>query len=253
MTRLRTPLLALTLAAYKDLGRALLALWPLGLVAGLINFASILADRIMLWLLSPPPNGREVIELIIGLASTALLAPFMVAVHRFILCDDLSERYWDARNKSRVAAITPWLLAFAYLPTVPVFLQRMVPGAASSAALIAAIVAFAILILSVRLIILVPAIAVDAPGATWRNALEDTRGQFWYLIGAVLIPLIPFLPINWVVASAGRDHETSAMVAIGWLAASLVTAVELALGTIVISRLYQILGDRLDQPLRSRN
>jgi hypothetical protein len=46
-------------------------------------------------------------------------------------------------------------------------------------------------IVCLRLLILFPAIAVDADGASWRNAIADTKGHTWRLFFIMLLTAIP--------------------------------------------------------------
>ena len=51
-------------------------------------------------------------------------------------------------------------------------------------------------IASLRLLIVFPAIAVDARGADWRNAMADTKGHTWRVFFTVLATTLPALVIT---------------------------------------------------------
>jgi hypothetical protein len=42
-----------------------------------------------------------------------------------------------------------------------------------------------------RLLVLFPAIAVDAQGATWQNAFSDTSGHHWFRLAVTILPFVP--------------------------------------------------------------
>lgn len=106
-------------------------------------------------------------------------------------------------------------------------------------------VSIAAFVLSLRLIILVPALVVQAPGATPPNALDDTRGHGCYIFGAIMLPMIPFVVIGLAIFMA--TGSTTEMKSPWFIAAKgLLMAFQLPLGIIVISRLYQMLGDRVE-------
>ena len=48
-------------------------------------------------------------------------------------------------------------------------------------------------IASLRLLILFPAIAVDARGADWRNAMTDTKGHTWRVFFIAILATLPSL------------------------------------------------------------
>src|ERR1700730_3337977 len=58
---------------------------------------------------------------------------------------------------------------------------------------IAAVVAIvALAVVALRVIILLPAVAVDAPGAIWGRAMADSKGNAWRVF---VIFLLAFLPL----------------------------------------------------------
>ena len=44
-----------------------------------------------------------------------------------------------------------------------------------------------IFVLAVRLTLLFPAVAVDAPRAGWNRALDESRGHFWRIVAVLLL------------------------------------------------------------------
>lgn len=241
------PLLALAATAYRDLARTLQMLWPLVVLASLINFAALVAERIVLWALILPATGRELAGLIIGLTATVLLAPFWVAVHRFILRGETTGRYWNPADQPRIAAVTAWLMAYTYAATTPAFLLHIAPGGTLSASGAGLVLIMVLLVLMLRLIILIPAIAVDAPGATWENVFRDTHGHAWYILGAIVVPLLPFLGMTMLFLGLAGPGDGMAKTFFVDSGIAFLTTVEVTLGIILMSRLYEMLGDQVNR------
>src|SRR5207244_2352532 len=71
-----------------------------------------------------------------------------------------------------------------------------------------AIVLFLISYLFVRLIIIFPAFAVDAPGATLKNAYTDAKDRSWRTFGILLLAHLPFvLALLALSMMAVRDQK----------------------------------------------
>jgi hypothetical protein len=92
-----------------------------------------------------------------------------------------------------------------------------------------------------RLSILFPAIAVDAAGANWRNVMADTRGYAWQIFLIGLLAYMPVLVIDIVFA------VSSGTVVIAVID-NVVAIVSMTLFVVIASRLYQRLGNRVNQP-----
>jgi hypothetical protein len=115
-----------------------------------------------------------------------------------------------------------WTVAMWAFATIPTYLAGVI-GSSDAASVVVGIAVIVIgIMVIVRLAIFLPAIAVDAPGASVGNAFADTRGHAWFVIKAylvVLLPLVPILIAAAVLASLG--------------------------GNIVSSRLFMRIGDRV--------
>jgi hypothetical protein len=110
-----------------------------------------------------------------------------------------------------------------------------------------AIVFVVILVLSLRITILFPAVAVDAPGATWSHAIADTRGYPLRIFIVGLLALLPVLVLSRLVIyaaglgpPAGIAGKLVAIVSTG--AASVLS---ITLFVVIASRFYEWLGDRV--------
>jgi hypothetical protein len=141
--------------------------------------------------------------------------------------------------------ITAVPLALAFLA------HNNIPGSLGAAlTLIFIAIGFVCLIPVLRLLLLFPAVAVDAPGATWTNALQDTKGHAWRMLlivivtGIPLVALVMFVSVALYYVLAGLGAEVLSRMVASVLQAirSILTAV---LYAALVSRMFAAFGDRL--------
>jgi hypothetical protein len=70
------------------------------------------------------------------------------------------------------------------------------PALASGLGIVAFVLVITVVIVVVRRAILFPAIAIDAPGATWSKARLDTKGSSWRVAFVFVLTALPVLVIN---------------------------------------------------------
>ncbi len=89
-------------------------------------------------------------------------------------------------------------------------------GASGFGRLVGLILSVVAAVILVRNVILFPAVAVDAPGADWRNAMADSKGHSWRIffillcvtvpagiVAAILMAIFFLLPlIGWIIVAA---------------------------------------------------
>jgi hypothetical protein len=255
--------------AYRDAGRALRTLWPLALTACLIGIAHSLADMI---LRSPGfgrgagASGRHLAELALAAGWIFLLVPFLIAVHRFILLEEMQEHYLVEPKHPRTLRFFGSWIVLSLVAVVP----TLVASSALAAVrlidwwiwiLILPLVLLPIM-LCLRMTLLFPAIAVDAPGASWLNAYHDTKGHSWGIFLIYLCATIPAVVV-WAVLMATLWLLLAvalAAAAAGGLPFRIVSVLQTlttltviniyyvcsaALMVVIASRLFQLLGDRV--------
>jgi hypothetical protein len=198
--------------------------------------------------------GLQLLGFIVGLAQGFLLTPVAIAVHRYVLLGELTGSY----------QVNPADLRFRrfFMFTVVVQLLMAMPGVVMSFARIssgatAAVIGFVALVLlvigaviSLRTLILFPAIAVDAPGAEWNNALRDTKGHSWRVFFIVLVVAIPVMAIYaplywWLWYPVGPGIMGTAVLSLGQ---SLIGVLMISAYAAMASRLYQAFGSQLGRP-----
>jgi hypothetical protein len=234
---------AVTLAAHRDVLAALRAMPRLVLIViGILALQTVLdlaADKLI-------PRGSLLGRDIVGVLHYALLTPFFIAVHRFVILGEVTHGYrlrWDDR---RFLLFFGW--AFTMFAISRVLLLSHALPRHWMFQFIAFVLAVAVCVMFTRITILFPAIAVDAPGATPRNAFEDTKGHGWYIFFLYLVPFIPsgllvILLAGLMVLLQPVVGRILVVPLIG-----LTGVLWLTMAVVIASRLYQWLGNRVNEP-----
>jgi hypothetical protein len=269
MESVRPSLVSLVLLVYRDTGRALWRLRHLALTACLISLAHSLARLI---LNSPGVavtvgrEGRGWIALAFAAGWIFLLVPFLIAVHRFILLDEAATHYEVQKNPRVLRFFGSWIV-LSIVAGLPIVLATSAITASRLLEwwLLWGLVAPLILLLMVlclRMTLLLPAIAVDAAGATWVNAYSDTKGHSLGIFLIYLASVVPLVIVGaivmvvaWllltlglvVIGFAGLSYEVARIFGtlVSLLAFNVVYVCSAVLMLVVASRLYQLLGDRV--------
>ena len=261
MDRPRPSVMTALFWAYWDLCHALRKAWRLALFAFLLLSFGSLAALVGPRLLTYDPLGEAVLRLAILVGLCFLLTPFYLAVHRFLLLGEEPTRYDFKLSSPRFQLFFGWLAVSVVLMSFPstlgalaaaksplYYFSRPSPDLDFTILAAARIVVFIIVL---RLLVLFPAVAVDAPGVGWQNAFSDTRSRIWFALAVTILPFIPIGLLGVAVAPLFRFSPgslTGLVAALLWLGATLLVASTLA--AVIASRLYQVIGDRLNTPLR---
>ncbi|UPJ52275.1 hypothetical protein IVB30_13505 [Bradyrhizobium sp. 200] len=235
--------------------------WRPALFAFLILSVGSVAALVGPRLLTYDPAGQAVMRLVILVGLCFLLTPFFLAVHRFLLLGEEPTRYDFEPSSPRFQLFFGWLAVGVVLVSFPstvaafaeakgpvYYFGRPPPDVDSTIGKVARIVAWAMV---TQLLVLFPAVAVDAPGAGWQNAFSDSRSRIWFVLAVTILPFIPIGMLAVAVAPLLRFSPgslTGLVAGMLWVGATLLIAS--TLGTVIASRLYQVIGDRLNTPLR---
>ena len=195
-----------------------------------------------------------------------LLTPYLIAVHRFIILGETTAIYRLVPTDKRFQRYFAWsLVPAAMIPTTGrlIHLISLDMSLASIISTIAAVVALAVMaVVAARIITLFPAVAVDAPGASWRRAIADTKGNTWRVFSTLLLAILSLaiagitvtgLAIfvidsvirRWMGQDAAAILTLAAALAV-WLA--VIQTIAAVLVVVIASRLYQWLGAPVKQP-----
>jgi hypothetical protein len=188
------------------------------------------------------------LELVRSAVQAFLLTPYFIAVHRFIILHEATQGYELAPSQTRFQRFFGWSVALSLVW----FVVSLIGTLTEPSIGLHVIVVFALLVIgaivSLRLITLFPAIAVDAPGASWKMAAATTRGHAWHILGVLILSALPMivpavagLLIGFWLNPATRFPAWTAVEAIAGGAVSLLS---ITIGIAVASRLFQRLGER---------
>jgi hypothetical protein len=182
-----------------------------------------------------------------GILYCVLVTPYLIAVHRFVLAGEVTRRYRLNWRDLRFQLFFGWWFAIYLLSKTLAFANLLPKGV--SVGVFALIIAVTIWVVLTRCIILFPAIAVDAPGATPSNAFEDTRGHGWYIFFLLIVVMLPSALMMAVIVGAILLIRPAAVLGVMVPLFGFGAILWLTLGVAVASQLYRNLGDRLNRPV----
>ena len=237
--------------AYRDFARVLYALPRLVIIALLILLANEAVALLFLAPLIRIPVLGVFVQLAAGAVKGFLLTPFFIAIHRFIILDEITRGYvLDLRNPRFFQffvwsfALTAFAVSMAMLVTLVLFVTTLSTAVAILAEM--AVIVFAAIIMA-RLAILFPAIAVDAPGANAPNAFADTKGHVLAVFFIFFLAWLPIIGIYFAAMWPWLDARHSSS-PVATAASIVLSAVTMPLFVALASRIFQALADRLVRP-----
>jgi hypothetical protein len=174
-------------SAWTDTLVSLSRLRFLALIVFLICVAEQLARAFLL------PDGRlgETLDALVGAASLLAVVPYQIAINRLIILGEVTTNYSFAANANRVRRFLAWTAALWIATIAPILVFGLLPVGLGVALAVAVVVVGTVVLL--RLILLFPAIAVDATGASATNAFADSNGRLWFIVRSALVAFIPMI------------------------------------------------------------
>jgi hypothetical protein len=230
-------------AVHRDVYRAVQALPRLTLVvAVLIALAMVLEIAAGSFI----PTNSLLGHSIPAVLYYALVTPFFIAVHRFIILEEATDGYRLDWRDRRFQVFFGWAFVVFLVSQFPVLMFKLPQHLTTFLLAWAGVIAMWVVF--VRSMILFPAIAVDAPGATLRHAFDDTRGHFWTIFLSFLIPFLPSLLIAAMIGGVAVFLMPS-WAASGFLVVlvGLVQMLWITMAVVIASRIYLTLGNRLNR------
>jgi hypothetical protein len=193
------------------------------------------------------PEHLRFLGRIVGAAAQAFVTtPLAIAVHRFVLLGETTPAYRIDPNEPRFQKFFICALALALILLVPQLFRALL-GDGLFGSLVGLITGIVRGIAWVRLIILFPAVAIDAPDADWRYAVEDTNGHSWSVFFTMVVVTLPAAVVFFILFALLGRH--------GWFAGILLAALQAAIfaffwaaSVAAASRLYVAYADRLGKP-----
>ena len=242
--RLRVRVLRVVGVAYGDLARVLQAMPRLVAIVVLIVLVRALVEQIL-------PDGATVVGQLAGLALGAveafLLTPFFIAVHRFIILDEMTRRYVLDANDPRFFRFFVWSLTFTVIGTSMALLQNVMQAVRLPVHIMIVVdvaVGVVVSIIGLRLTVLFPAIAVDARGATASNAFADTRGNAFRIFVTFAVAYLPLVALGFALTPWGPGGAR-ALPPVAHVILSVLYAAALPLFIAIASRIFQALADQV--------
>jgi hypothetical protein len=152
--------------------------------------------------LTPPPKQEpslaiQLLMYALEIVQGLVLTPVAIAMHRFVLLGEVTQRYVLNPSDPRFVKFFLVSVAYQFLIGIPSMLMMLalknqdVTGGILAA--VFAILFFVAVFVAVRILILFPAIAVDAAGAQWRNAYRDSKGNFWRTLLILTVTMMPHI------------------------------------------------------------
>jgi hypothetical protein len=198
-------------------------------ILALYKFLEVIADSFI-------PASSLFGHWLAGIVYYALVTPFFIAVHRFIVLGEVTRGYRLDWRQRRYQLFFGWAFAVYLLSELPMLMGKL-PGHWMITLLAVTMTIFG-WVAFFRSIILFPAIAVDAPGATLRQAFEDTSGHGWFAF------IVPFIPSGLIVAMVVPPASSSPPVVV---LLGLMTMFWITLAVVIASRIYLCFGNRVMQ------
>lgn len=251
------------LVGWRDALRAINQMRSVAVPAFLLTVA---AQAAYYYLTRGPKFANDPVAFsVLWTAQILALTPLALAVHRYVLLGELTHHYAlsfaDQRFRRFFGALIAiqalflipfiWFLAGHFVFGGPMFWgwgERITPGVQGREwVLVVGIVAFIVttsvlFYVTFSIAILFPAIAVDAPGAGWRNAIYDSNQDFGRIVFTLWLALVPLFPLL-ILADPEKSGLWLGPIVVGVSAANSFLMVS-ALAS-VTSRLYMALGIRL--------
>jgi len=245
------PVIRTVRMAYHDVWRAVRAMPHLALITAVIVFALNLVQYTAV-----PKSVRDfpAVAFVSILVTNLVVTPLAIAIFRFILADETTREYAIALKEPRFVRFFAWSVALSSLWLIPTIIDYVtsIDDPVSWVAWAVALLVYFIAML--RLVILFPAIALDAPGATVANSVADTKGHvlnilFIYLVAlltlsvAVVLWLVLVVVLSMVTPGAITEGDPP-----GWALAAIIAVAELAFTSLLVgidARIFQALADRV--------
>jgi hypothetical protein len=173
--------------AWEDAFRAIGAM---PLVVGVAFVIVLLLSAASFWIMPDPEalaasRWLPLFSIVSGIAHGVLVAPLAIVVHRYVLLGELASRYPLEPFSARYVRFASFAVLVRILWSLPSLVESFMLeteeniGTTALLGFVVLALFVTVVIVTIRRAILFPAIAIDAPGATWSNARHDTKGSSW--------------------------------------------------------------------------
>jgi hypothetical protein len=195
--------------------------------------------------LDEPADKRLSIGLLslgVSILQVFLLAPVAIAIHRYVLLGEITNRYRLEPRDQRFKDFFAYGALIQLMFEVPVLLIGTVNIGTILVWLGGAV------FVAVRTLVLFPAIAVRARNTNWWNAMRDSKGHFWRtFVIVIVVGLPPLLLLTPVVMLTQKPVSLPITILLVLLEAAVAVAM-LAAYAALASHLFRAWAFRLGQP-----
>jgi hypothetical protein len=186
--------------------------WRLGVRAivrmpglGATTFLILAACEMILELIGAPAGSdlssglifvTDVIVEIVEVVKLFVVASALIAVHRFVVLGEVADRpVW--RIPPGYGRFVGWLICLDLLALPLEALEAYLGPVDYSFVVVSVSLLYLIFlaVVSLRLMLLFPGLALGAPSADWRGALSDSRGHAWKFLGVQALTCAPIFVV----------------------------------------------------------
>jgi hypothetical protein len=244
----RLPIVPTLMAAYRDLRRLLFPLRTIVISAFLILLAiSVTAELVPHRYWDQKLSG-EALGLLQDAVWALLLTPIVIAIHRFVILGEVTPNYGLDIGEPAFRLFFIWLFGLKVFSGLPYTLLGVLQALGFSPLATAIPFAVALVVVTaalLRLTILFPAVAVEAPGATAKHAFIDTKGQALRILAIFLLALIPWISAIIVIVillGPGVLVTGSAQAMVSLVVGGIAQSAVVCLSTVIGSHAFMFLA-----------
>ncbi|HEY1475724.1 MAG TPA: hypothetical protein VGF53_16735 [Pseudolabrys sp.] len=248
MKERRLPIMPTLRAAYRDWRRLLLPLRTIVISAFLILLAiSVVAEFVPHRWWDQELSG-EALGLLQDAVWALLLTPIVIALHRFVILGEVTPGYEFDVGDPAFRLFFIWLFGlkvFSGLPYTLLGVLQALGFSPKATAIPFAVALIVVIAVSLRLTILIPAIAVEAPSATARHAFADTKGQALRILAVFLLALVPWIAAViaiTILLGPGTRVTGSVLAMVGLVVGAIAQTAVVSLSTVVASHAFMFLA-----------
>ena len=206
----RLPIVGTAVAAWRDAFRTVAAMPAVaGIMFAILMFVGVISlllvpDVMKAVKVTASSGGAfyQALAILIGVIQSVLMAPLAIATHRYVILGEVARGYAIEPSSPRYRRFVCFSILLTMMFSLPNFIGSLLPGWGTSEGmttawnLISFVAIVVIAVVAVRRAILFPAIAVEAPAATWSNARNDTKGHSWRVALVFFCVLVPLMVIT---------------------------------------------------------
>src|SRR5262245_1932820 len=251
MEKRRLPIVPTLMAAYRDFRRLLFPLRTIVISAFLILFAISVAAEFVPQRFWDQNFSGEALGLVQDSVWALLLTPIVIAIHRFVILGEVTPNYGLDIGEPAFRPFFIWLFGLRVFSGLPFTLLGALQALEFSPLATAILCAVALIVVTavlLRLTILFPAVAVEAPGATATHAFIDTKGQVLRILAIFLLALIPWISAIIaivIVLGPGALVTGSARGMVSLVVGAIAQSAIVCLSTVIASHVFMFLATKV--------